>query len=59
MLVLAEITPTEGERLDQITARTLGDPQQYWRICDANNTMNPATLLATSGKKLKVPIPEA
>lgn len=27
---------TQGERLDNITAQYLGDPEQFWRICDAN-----------------------
>ncbi|HEU4882971.1 MAG TPA: hypothetical protein VFT45_12010, partial [Longimicrobium sp.] len=33
LLALAEVNP--GERLDQLTARTLGDPTQFWRIADA------------------------
>jgi len=34
---LLEVTVFENDRLDTITARTLGDPEQFWRICDANN----------------------
>ncbi len=26
----------QGERLDNITARYLDDPEQFWRLCDAN-----------------------
>jgi hypothetical protein len=40
MQLLVEVTVTEDDRLDTITARTLGDPEQFWRICDANNTIN-------------------
>jgi hypothetical protein len=58
MPVLVEITVTEGERLDLITARTLGDPEQYWRVCDANNAMNPADLVAEMGASIRVPIPQ-
>jgi nucleoid-associated protein YgaU len=55
---LVEVTVTEGDRLDLITARTLGDPEQFWRICDANNTMNPSDLTAETGRVLRVPVPQ-
>lgn len=58
MTLLAEVPVTEGDRLDNITARTLGDPEQYWRICDANTTMNPAELTARIGRVLRVPVPD-
>ncbi len=59
MPVLTEVVTTEGERLDQIAARTLGDPEQYWRICDANDAMNPADLLRPAGRRVRVPVPQA
>ncbi|MDQ6661376.1 MAG: LysM domain-containing protein [Chloroflexota bacterium] len=43
-LVIAEHTVTQEERLDTITAIYLGDPLQFWRICDANNVLAPAEL---------------
>ncbi|MCP4661385.1 MAG: hypothetical protein GY856_38775 [bacterium] len=58
MALLVEVTVSEGERLDQITGRTLGDPEQYWRICDASDAMNPAELMRP-GQKLRVPLPQA
>ena len=58
MALLVEVTVTAGDRLDLITARTLGDPEQYWRVCDANNAMNPAALTATLGQRLRVPVPQ-
>ena len=57
MQLLVEVTVTEGDRLDTITARTLGDPEQFWRICDANNTMNPSDLIEP-GCVVRVPIPQ-
>ena len=30
----AEVLVTDGDRLDLIASRTLGDPEQYWRIGD-------------------------
>lgn len=56
--LLGEVTVTEGERLDQIAARTLGDPEQYWRICDANDAMRPQELIATVGTLLRIPVPQ-
>ena len=49
--VLQEHVVTEGERLDNITARYLGDPLQFWRVCDANNAMNPHELTAEIGRQ--------
>jgi hypothetical protein len=54
--VLAEVTVHESDRLDLIAARTLGDPEQFWRVCDANNAMNPFDLLAEP--VIRVPIPQ-
>lgn len=49
---------TEGERLDHITARYLGDPEQFWRICDANSAMRPEELTETIGRKIRITLPE-
>ena len=53
---LLEHTVTEGERLDNITARYLGDPTQFWRICDANNVLRPEEL-EEIGRTLKISLP--
>jgi len=58
LTLLVEVTVAQGDRLDLITARTLGDPEQFWRVCDANNAMNPPDLTATPGRILRVPIPQ-
>ena len=59
MPLLAEVTVTEGDRLDVITFRTLGDPLHFWRVCDANNAMNPIDLTAVPGRKLRITSPQA
>jgi hypothetical protein len=59
MTVLAEATVTQSDRLDLITARTLGDPLQFWRVCDANNALNPFDLTDEVGRRLKIPMPGA
>lgn len=56
--LLQEHTVTEGERLDNITAQYLGDPEQFWRVADANNAMNPSELTETIGRKLRITLPE-
>ena len=59
MTLLAEVTVVEGDRLDTITARTLSDPEQFWRIADANDAMDPGDLTATPGKRLRIGQPQA
>ena len=47
-----------GDRLDNLAAQHLGDPLQYWRICDANAAMRPDDLTATAGQRLRITLPE-
>ena len=54
MPLIVNITLEDSERLDLITARTLGDPELFWRICDANNAMNPFQLTDQPGRTLRV-----
>ncbi|HEY1770185.1 MAG TPA: LysM domain-containing protein [Chthoniobacterales bacterium] len=49
---------TEGERLDQIAAKFLGDPEQFWRICDANGAVRPNELLEPIGRTIRITLPE-
>ena len=55
--LLQETATVEGDRLDLIATRTIGDPEQYWRICDANDAMNPVDLILPVGRRLRVPVP--
>ena len=48
----------EGERLDNIAAAFLTDPEQYWRICDANAAMRPGDLTAFPGRRIRIALPE-
>ncbi len=57
MPLLAEVTPIQGDRLDLIAFRTLGDPELFWRICDANNAMNPEDLIEP-GRIIRVAVPQ-
>jgi hypothetical protein len=56
--LLQEHTVVQGERLDHIAAEYLGDPELFWRICDANNALRPESLTAEPGRKLRITLPE-
>ena len=56
--LLQEHVATENERLDNITHRYLSDPEQFWRICDANGVIDPNELTNTIGKKVRITLPE-
>ena len=57
MSTLTEHMVGQGERLDNITARYLGDPTQHWQICDANTALRPEELERESGRPLIIPLP--
>jgi hypothetical protein len=56
--LLQEHVVTEGERLDNVTAHYLGDPEQFWRVSDANAAMRPEELADTVGRRLRITLPE-
>jgi hypothetical protein len=51
-------TVQQGDRLDNITAQFLNDPEQFWRVCDANRALRPDDLTAVLGAKLRITLPE-
>lgn len=56
--LLQEHFVVEGERLDVITAHYVGDPEQFWRICDANPVLHPEELTAAPGTIIRITLPE-
>lgn len=56
--LIQEHRVSEGDRLDNIAAKYLGDPEQFWRICDANNAVSPLELTETVGRIIKITLPE-
>jgi hypothetical protein len=54
---LLEHAVTEGDRLDNIAARYLGDPTQFWRICDANDVLRPQELTEAIGRTIRIALP--
>lgn len=55
---IEEHTVLQGERLDHIAARFLGDPVLFWRLCDASNALRPEALTETPGRKLRITLPQ-
>ena len=48
----------QGDRLDNLAALYFGDPEQFWRLCDANNALRPDELIETLGRLLLITLPE-
>jgi hypothetical protein len=46
----------QGDRLDLVSYQYYGDPEQFWRICDANNAQRPDDLTAQPGVRLVIPV---
>lgn len=58
---IPETTPRYGyavvdqDRLDNIAFDVFNDPGRFWRICDANQTMWPPTLVEEAGRVIGIP----
>jgi hypothetical protein len=50
-------TVRNGDRLDLLCYRALGDPELFWMLCDANRTRQPAELTRSPGRIVAVPGP--
>lgn len=55
---LTEHVVTQGERIDRLAAQHLGDPEQFWRLCDANGVLHPEELTSVVGRRVRVTLPE-
>jgi hypothetical protein len=55
--LLREHVVTQGERLDNVAAQYLGDPELFWRLCDANRALRPEEL-EEIGRRLRITLPE-
>lgn len=54
---LLEHLVTGGDRLDNLTARYLGDPTEFWRVADANGAMRPEALTEEPGRRIRIALP--
>lgn len=57
MTPLQQVGILAGDRIDNVSAKTLGDPLQFWQICDANDAMYPPDLTYYPGTLLIIPLP--
>jgi len=55
---LREHTVVQGDRLDRLAAEHLGDPEIYYRLCDANWAIRPHELVEAIGRRLRITLPE-
>lgn len=55
---LARHTVQQGDRLDLIAAKYLGDPLIFWLICDANGAIRPDDLVKTPGATINITMPQ-
>ncbi|WP_255550716.1 LysM domain-containing protein [Granulicella sp. dw_53] len=53
---IIEHNVVEGDRLDVLAARYLGDPLLFWMICDVNAATDPEQLTAQTGRTIKIPL---
>jgi hypothetical protein len=56
--IINQYTVCQGDRLDRIAAKFLGDPLMAWLICDANGAIKPHDLVATPGTVLNITTPQ-
>ena len=55
--LLREHVVVAGQRLDHVAAQYLGDPEQFWRIADANGAIAPETLTDEPGDVIRITLP--
>ena len=48
----------QGDRLDLLAAKYLGDPLLFWLICDANGAVQPDALVETPGNVVNITTPQ-
>lgn len=56
--LLLEHAVSASERVDNLTAQYLGDPEQFWRLSDANGVVRPEELVETVGRRIRITLPE-
>jgi hypothetical protein len=55
---VAQHTVVQGDRLDLIAAKYLGDPLMFWLLCDANGALQPEELVSTPGTVIAITMPQ-
>jgi hypothetical protein len=55
---IGEHVVAQGERPDTVAAQVLGDPEQFWRLCDSNAVLQPEELTHEPGERIRITLPE-
>ena len=55
---LVEHIVSQGDRLDNLTAKYLGDPTQFWRVADANDASRLEDLTEEIGSRITIQLPQ-
>lgn len=56
---IAKHVVKQGDRLDLLAAKYLGDPLLFWLICDANGAVRPDALVETLGNIVNISTPQS
>jgi hypothetical protein len=55
---VAQHVVRQGDRLDVIAAKYLGDPLIFWLLCDANGAVDPTQLTENPGEVIQITTPQ-
>lgn len=55
--LLYEVRVTEGDRRDLLAARHVGDAELWWRLADANGSVDPRELATPIGRVVRITLP--
>jgi hypothetical protein len=56
--IVARHNVRQGDRLDLLAAKYLGNPLMFWLVCDANGAIRPNQLVETPGTVLNITMPQ-
>ncbi len=56
--LLQEHVARDGDRPDLLAHHYLGDPEQFWRIADANPVFSPNDMTDSPGRHVRITLPE-
>jgi hypothetical protein len=54
---ISEYRVADGDRLDNLAARLMGDPLAAWRVADANGTLRMEALVEETGLRIRITLP--
>jgi hypothetical protein len=58
LVTTVEFRVADGDRLDNVATRYLGDPLAAWRIADANGVLRMEDVVDETGRRVRITLPE-